>query len=111
MSQAAAPEKLYRQRVRRARFGLRLVRSAGRKRRGWLDRFLTRLLRRATTPAPGTDFMRDELVDANIGFDPADLERYQRGEADVCRRASHRWFPSLCCRGSIRAFADDRADT
>jgi len=57
------------------------VRSAFRKRKSWLDRLLTGLLRKVTTPAdPRADFMRDEIVDADIGFDPDELERYQKGE-------------------------------
>ena len=72
-------EKLYRQRVRRARLGMRMVRSAFRKNKSWLDRLLTRLLRKAITPPdPRADFMRDAIVDADIGFDPDELERYQR---------------------------------
>jgi hypothetical protein len=70
-------ERSYRRRARFGRFAFRLVRSAGRKRQSWLDRLLTRVLRRATAPQPGADFMRDELVDADIGFDPAELARYQ----------------------------------
>ena len=30
---------------------------------------------------PGEDFMRDPLVDEHPGFDPDELDRYQRGEA------------------------------
>jgi len=82
MSAAARErDKAYRGRVRRAALGLRLARSAFRKRKSWLDRLLTRLLRRATAPrAPADDFMRDELVDAEISFDPEELRRYQQGE-------------------------------
>jgi hypothetical protein len=84
MSATARSEKHYRQRVRRARLGLRLVRSAFRKRKSWLDRLLTGLLRRVSTPAdPRADFMRDEIVDADIGFDPDELERYQKGGRSV----------------------------
>ncbi len=75
-------EQAYRKRVRAAGIGLRLARSAFRKRQSWLDRLLTRLLRRATTPrTANADFMRDELVDASIGFDPEELSRYQQGGA------------------------------
>lgn len=73
-------EKAYRRRVRAAAIGFRLARSAFRKRKSWLDRLLTRLLRRATTPRTADgDFMRDEIVDAGIGFDPDELRRYQEG--------------------------------
>jgi len=81
MSTPARAQKEYRQRVRRARFGLRLVRSSFRKNKSWLDRLLTRLLRKATSPAdPRADFMRDEIVDAAIGFSADELEHYQRGD-------------------------------
>lgn len=51
-----------------------------RKRKNLLDRILTRLLERVTRPQdPRDDFMRDELVDAGIGFDADELERYQSG--------------------------------
>lgn len=83
MSDAPAQrEKAYRRRVRQAGIGLRLARSAFRKRKSWLDRLLTRALRKATAPqATGADFMRDEIVDAAIGFDPEELRRYQQGRA------------------------------
>ncbi len=68
----------FRRRARFGRFAFRLVRSAGRKRQSWLDRLLTRFLRRATSAKPGADYMRDELVDADIGFDAEELARYQQ---------------------------------
>jgi hypothetical protein len=87
----AQREADYRRRVRFARFAMRLVRSAGRKRRGFLDRLLTRLLRRATTPRrPEDDFMRDELVDAAIGFEPDELARWQASGPDPSQRAEAR---------------------
>lgn len=51
-----------------------------RRRKNLLDRLLTRLLARLTRPQdPSDDFMRDELVDAGIGFRADELERYQSG--------------------------------
>ena len=47
--------------------------------KSWLDKLARRLVRKATTP-PGEDFMRDPLVDGDQGFDPDELERYQKGE-------------------------------
>lgn len=68
-------------RVRLARFGQWLARSAFRKKKGWLDRLRVRLLARVLRPAdPAKDFMRDEIVDADIGFDAEELARWQRGE-------------------------------
>ena len=74
-----ASERAYRRRARRGRLGFRLARSAFRKQQSWLDRLLTRLLRRALAPrSPAADFMRDEIVDADIRFDVEELERYQQ---------------------------------
>lgn len=72
-------EQAYRRRVRNSAIGLRLARSAFRKRKSWLDRLLTRILRRATAPRSSEDdFMRDEIVDAAISFDPDELQHYQQ---------------------------------
>ena len=45
-----------------------------------LDRLCRALLNRATAVPPEQDFMRDPLIDNDEGFDPEELERYQRGE-------------------------------
>lgn len=54
---------------------------AGRSARNktWLDKIARRLVTKVATP-PGEDFMRDPLIDNDQGFDPEELERYQRGE-------------------------------
>ena len=44
------------------------------------DRFCRWLLVRMTTPKPEDDFLRDELIDNDQGFDPDELDRFQRGE-------------------------------
>lgn len=44
------------------------------------DRFCRWLLVRMTTPKPEDDFLRDEFVDNDQGFDPDELDRFQRGE-------------------------------
>lgn len=78
MSESRDRDRQYRRRVRLAGIGLRLARSSLRKRQSWFDRLLVRLLRKATAPAdPATDYMRDEIVDAGIGFDADELDRYQ----------------------------------
>ena len=46
-----------------------------------IDRLCRTLIVRATTVPPEKDFMRDDLIDNDEGFDPDELERYQRGEA------------------------------
>ena len=45
-----------------------------------LDKVCRWLVVRETTPPPEDDFMRDDFVDSDQGFDPEELDRYQRGE-------------------------------
>ncbi|MEM6582734.1 MAG: hypothetical protein AAF699_15750 [Pseudomonadota bacterium] len=45
-----------------------------------LDKVCRWLVVRETTPSPDDDFMRDDFVDNDLGFDPDELDRYQRGE-------------------------------
>ncbi len=47
-----------------------------------LDKFCRWVIVRKTTVPPDEDFMRDELIDNDEGFDPEELARFQRGEAD-----------------------------
>ena len=62
-----------------SRLGLRLAHSASKKRKTWWDNFLTRMLRDAIAdPTDEDDFMQDELVNAEIEFDPEELEAYER---------------------------------
>ncbi|NCF20031.1 MAG: hypothetical protein GWP63_17490 [Haliea sp.] len=48
--------------------------------RSLLDRLCRRALNRLTALPPEEDFMRDPLIDNDEGFDPEELDRYQRGE-------------------------------
>jgi len=46
--------------------------------KNWLDKCITSLLRVMLSPKnPSKDFMRDELVDAEISFTPEELNSYQ----------------------------------
>lgn len=45
-----------------------------------LDKFCRRLVSKATAVKPENDFLRDPLIDNDLGFDPDELERFQRGE-------------------------------
>ena len=38
------------------------------------------LVTRATAVKPQDDFLRDPLIDNDQGFDPNELDRFQRGE-------------------------------
>jgi hypothetical protein len=49
---------------------------------GIIDRMCRRLLDRAMKAAPEKNFMRDQLIDDDFGYDPAELDRYQRGESN-----------------------------
>ena len=44
------------------------------------DKLCRLILNKATTSSPKDDFMRDSFVDNDKGFDPDELERFQRGE-------------------------------
>ena len=46
------------------------------------DRICRLLVKRATAVKPENDFLRDPLIDNDQGFDPDELERFQRGETD-----------------------------
>ena len=46
---------------------------------GAIDRLCRRLLDRAVAPSADDAFMRDDWVDNDEGFDPDELDRYQRG--------------------------------
>ncbi len=66
--------------TRRTALMVGLAQRASRGEKGLVDRLVTRLLDRATRPrSPGDDFMRDEIVDAGIGFSADELENYSRG--------------------------------
>jgi hypothetical protein len=45
-----------------------------------LDKMCRWVVTRGTAVLPEHDFLRDELVDNDKGFDPDELDRYQRGE-------------------------------
>jgi hypothetical protein len=65
--------------TRKAALQMAIARRVSRKRKNLLDRLLTRLIDRVTRPAPADDFMRDDVVDAAIGFDVDELRRYRSG--------------------------------
>jgi hypothetical protein len=48
----------------------------------FLDRYLRRMMEKAMYTPPEKDFMRDELIDNDEGYDPDELERYSRGDAE-----------------------------
>ena len=46
-----------------------------------LDKLCRVAVNRLSTLPPEDDFMRDPLIDGDLGFDPDELDRYQRGES------------------------------
>ena len=44
------------------------------------DKICRFLVNRATAVKPEDDFLRDPLIDNDQGFDPDELDRFQRGE-------------------------------
>lgn len=44
------------------------------------DKICRMLVARATAVNPQDDFLRDPLIDNDQGFDPDELDRFQRGE-------------------------------
>ncbi|NQX93607.1 MAG: hypothetical protein HRT64_01525 [Erythrobacter sp.] len=47
--------------------------------RTFIDRLCRRMVTKAMTTPPEEDFMRDELIENDLGFDPDELDRYQNG--------------------------------
>lgn len=45
-----------------------------------LDKICRFLVTRLTAVKPEDDFLRDPLIDNDEGFDPDELDRFQRGE-------------------------------
>ncbi|MFP6581013.1 MAG: hypothetical protein VCD00_00490 [Candidatus Hydrogenedentota bacterium] len=77
-------EKTFRKRARAAKLQIWLATSASRN-RTLLDRALQLVIRRLLDKAlyiePENDFMKDDLIDTDTGYDPEELERYQRGDS------------------------------
>ncbi len=61
-----------------AKLGLWMAQRSSRN-RTWLDRQCRKMIQKAFTVQPEKDFMRDELIDNDLGFEPDELERYQQG--------------------------------
>ncbi|WP_422025962.1 hypothetical protein [Pyruvatibacter mobilis] len=69
----------HRKQERMARLMIRIAARSSRN-QTLLDRLCRMVLNRATALPPEQDFMRDPLIDNDQGFDPDELDRYQRGE-------------------------------
>ncbi len=51
-----------------------------RKKKNVIDHAATFMLKRAVTPKPEDDFMRDDICDADIGFSVEELKMYSKGQ-------------------------------
>ncbi len=72
-------QKKVRKKERSARLAIWMAARSSRN-KTFLDRMCRKMITKATTVDPAKDFMRDEFVDNDRGFDPDELDRYQRGE-------------------------------
>lgn len=66
----------------RSKLIARLLAAASRD-QGFVDRVCRMLATRLLTLPPEDDFMRDAWIDNDIGFDPDELDSYQRGESSM----------------------------
>lgn len=46
-----------------------------------LDRYFRSMIEKGMTLPPDNDFMKDDIIDNDQGYDPEELARYQRGES------------------------------
>lgn len=65
--------------TRKLAFASGMAQRTFRKKKNVIDHAATFMLKRAVTPKPEDDFMRDEICDADIGFSAEELEAYQKG--------------------------------
>lgn len=72
-------EKIYNKKVKQAKIGLWIAQRASRD-TGLVDKVCRFLLTKILKVPPEKDFMRDEIIDNDLGYSPEELDRYQRGE-------------------------------
>ena len=72
-------EKLIRKRERSAKLAIWMAGRSSRN-KSLLDKLCRWIITRELTVPQEQDFLRDELIDNDEGFDPDELDRYQRGE-------------------------------
>ncbi len=76
----SSEQKRIRKKERSTRLAIWMAARSSRN-KTFLDRMCRKMIIKATAVDPVNDFMRDEFVDNDQGFDPEELDRYQRGEA------------------------------
>lgn len=69
----------------KAKLGILLLGRASRKQKGPFDRFCTWLLSKIapSSRSQSNHFMKDDLVDEDIEFDPKELARYQQPSSEM----------------------------
>jgi hypothetical protein len=72
-------EKSLRRQERSARLAIWMAGRSSRN-KSLLDKFCRWMVTRETAVPPEHDFLRDEMIDNDEGFDPDELDRYQQGE-------------------------------
>ena len=75
----SAREREIRKQARYAKLAAIMAGKSSRN-RSLSDKICRFLVNRATAVKPEDDFMRDPLIDNDVGFDPDELDRFQRGE-------------------------------
>lgn len=75
----SADEKTLRKRERSAALMMWMAKRSSYN-KSPLDKACRWIVNRATKLQPKDDFLRDPLIDNDEGFDPDELDRYQRGE-------------------------------
>ena len=81
----SASERDLKKHNRAARLETWMVSKSARN-RSLSDKLCRFLVNRSTAVKPEDDFMRDPLVDNDRGFDPDELDCFQRGETEAVRR-------------------------
>ena len=64
-----------------AKLGIWVVARSSRN-KSWGDKLCRLIAIKLLQKPPEEDFMRDPLIDEDEGFDPDELERYQRGNRE-----------------------------
>lgn len=75
-------QKRIRKKERSTRLAIWMAARSSRN-KTFLDRMCRKMITKATAVDPQKDFMRDPLIDNDQGFDPDELDRYQRGEQAI----------------------------
>jgi len=73
-------EKSYRKRARKGRIMIWLASRASRDSNRLIDRLCRKLMNRAMTLEPEDDFMRDDIIDNDLGFSADELDAYEKSK-------------------------------